>query len=166
MVAKPQGPRQKRGRPGEGLSEGWRSSDTLRGSKGNRPIDYWVPLVYYAPWLEGRTVERVTQHIDILPTVIELMGHTDPFFAFGHTAFGTTVPPFSIWSNNGIYTITGDVQQVQFDGERILGVVPIADGSAPDAVLAAEMELHLKAAVQQFNGRMNRSELTIKPQLP
>jgi phosphoglycerol transferase MdoB-like AlkP superfamily enzyme len=136
------------------------------GSQGNRPIDYWVPLVYYAPWLESRTEERVTQHIDILPTVVDLIGHTDPFFALGHPALGTSVPPYAIWSNNGVYTINSAVQQVQFDGERVLGVVPIVNGSAPDPVLAAEMELYLKAAIQQYNDRMIRSALTIKPQLP
>jgi hypothetical protein len=48
----------------------------------------------------------------------------------------------------------------------VLGVVPIVNGSAPDPVLAAEMELYLKAAIQQYNDRMIRSALTIKPQLP
>lgn len=136
------------------------------GSQGNKPIDYWVPLVYFAPWLESRAVDRVTQHIDILPTVIDLIGHSDPFFSLGHPALGTTVPPLAIWSNNGMYTITSATQQVQFDGERVLGVMPIADGSAPDPVLAAEMELYLKAAIQQYNDRMIRSALTIKPLVP
>ena len=136
------------------------------GSQGNRPIDYWVPLVYYAPWVKAGTMDRITQHIDILPTTLALTGLDKPFFAFGHNALDQTVPPYAIWPNNGLFTITSATQQVQFDGERVLGVVPIQDGSAPDAVLAAEMELHMKAAIQQFTGHIVRADLSTEQQRP
>jgi phosphoglycerol transferase MdoB-like AlkP superfamily enzyme len=136
------------------------------GSQGKRPIDHWVPLVYHATWLPARTITRVTQHIDILPTVADLLDHPAPFFAFGHSALRNDVPPSAVWTNNGLYTMINGAQQIQFDGEHVLGVTSLRDGAAPDVVMAAEMELHLKAAIQQFNGRMIRSELTLEPQHP
>lgn len=137
------------------------------GSQGHRPIDYWVPLLYYAPKiLLPYQVDRVTQHIDIVPTVLDVIGYSKPFFSFGHTAVHSVVQPYAIWSNNGLYTVTSAKQQVQFDGEKILNVLTIIPGMAPDPVEAAAMELHLKAAIQQYNAHMAGSELTIKPEQP
>jgi phosphoglycerol transferase MdoB-like AlkP superfamily enzyme len=129
------------------------------GSMGNKPIDYWVPLIYHAAWLPAVEHRSVTQHIDILPTVLDLVGHDDAFFAFGHSMLRKRVPPVAIWSNNGIFTITGPTQQVQFDGERVIGVLPLRD-QAVDPTSAGDLELHLQAAIQQYNKCLLGSTLT------
>ncbi|MEZ4755993.1 MAG: sulfatase-like hydrolase/transferase [Flavobacteriales bacterium] len=130
------------------------------GSMGNKAIDYWVPLVYHAAWLPPRAHDAVTQHIDILPTVLDLIGHRGYFFAFGHSMLRQRVPPMAIWSNNGIFTITDAGQQVQFDGGHIVQITPLNDGEV-DVTAAATLELHLKAAIQQYNTRLLSATLTV-----
>lgn len=135
------------------------------GSIGNKPIDHWVPLVYHAPWLTPGEHRAVTQHIDILPTVLDLIGHKGAYFAFGHSLLRRRVPPVAIWTNNGIHTITGTDQQVLFDGEHVLDVIQLGSGSA-DIAVTADLELHLKAALQQYNNHLLHSTLTVPMDVP
>lgn len=121
------------------------------GNHSDKPIDHWIPLVVHAP---GRVLpykhEGVTQQIDILPMVLDLAGYDHPFFSFGHSPLRLE-SGYAIMASNGIYHIIGRQAQVQFDGERIVGTVPLNGATKVDPVLAAEMELRLKAAIQQFN---------------
>lgn len=79
--------------------------------------------------IQPRTEERVTQHVDIVPTVLDLIGYDAPFFAFGHSALRPASPPYAIWTNNGLYSITSATSQLQFDGERIIGTTTLATDS-------------------------------------
>ncbi len=121
------------------------------GSHSDKPIDHWIPLVVHAP---GRVLpykhEGVTQQIDILPMVLQLAGHDRPFFSFGHSPLRNE-GGHAIMASNGIYNIIGKRAQVQFDGDAVVGAIPLNGSSNVDPVLAAEMELRLKAAIQQFN---------------
>lgn len=137
------------------------------GQQGNKPIDYWVPLAFVAPgFLPPGKDDRIVQHIDILPTVLRLIGHSKPFFAFGHDALDRTVPPYAIWSNNGLYSITSEHQQLRFNGEAVLDITPLGTDGHIDNLEAADMERRLKAAIQQFNGRLLRGDLTLRPSRP
>src|SRR5690606_8683185 len=43
-------------------------------------IDYWIPLIYYSPeWIAPEEMHRVTQQIDILPTLMQLIAYERPF---------------------------------------------------------------------------------------
>ena len=57
------------------------------GSHSDKAIDHWVPLFYYMPnKIAPAAQPRITQHIDILPTTLDLIGCSDRFFSFGHSA--------------------------------------------------------------------------------
>lgn len=141
------------------------------GQHSDKAIDYWIPLLYYMP---GRIAplekDRVTQHIDILPTALDLIDHEKPFFSFGHSALRKQSPPYAISASNGVYHILSDRMQVHFDGEKVLDATPLAEGDSTlmgmEPLRAAEMELYLKAAIQQFNGHLLRNSLVAKPELP
>jgi phosphoglycerol transferase MdoB-like AlkP superfamily enzyme len=137
------------------------------GAQGNRPIDYWVPLVYFSPLgMATRSEERVTQHVDILPTVLDLVGYDAPFLAFGHSAIRPSSPPYAIWTNNGLYSLTSATRQIQFDGEHIIGITEMASDPTQGPEHTAELEAHLKAAIQQYNSRMITAALTVTPTAP
>lgn len=123
--------------------------------------DYWVPLLFYMPArIKPSRNELVVQHIDILPTVLQMTGHRGRFFSFGHSAIAATRPPIAISSSNGIYLAIGsDRRQLKFDGEHVLPP-PAAADRMPDT---RDMEPWLKAAIQQFNGHLLRGELMAKP---
>lgn len=135
----------------------------------NKATDYWVPLFFHAP---GKFMPvqqpRVTQHIDILPTVLDLIGYDKPFFSFGHSALQLFSPPYAITASNGIYQCFGDRYHMRFDGNRVMDVGSLDnersdDGVAPSDEEVLDMENRLKAAIQQFNGHLIRGELIERP---
>lgn len=136
------------------------------GKHGDLPIDYWVPLLFVAPWITPAAVEHTTQHIDILPTVMAMIGHPDPFFSFGHDALASTTPACAVWVNNGIYTIIDAQMRLRFDGTQVVGSQPAGSGVGPSAGQvehAARLEQRLKAAIQQFNHHLLNGTLVVKP---
>ncbi|MBX2978661.1 MAG: LTA synthase family protein [Flavobacteriales bacterium] len=144
------------------------------GAHGDLPIDYWVPLLYYAPGvavsehpnpLVGEARDAVTQHIDILPTVLDLTGQQRPVFSFGSSALRNTHQGVAIWSANGIYSITNAHMQLQFDGERVVDQRMIDDTLSEEArtAMATNLEQRLKAAIQQFNHHLMRGALVAQP---
>ena len=129
-------------------------------------IDYWIPLIYYSPeWIAPEEMHRVTQQIDILPTLMQLIAYERPFFSFGNSALDRKAPSYAIMRSNALYNAIGNEMQIQFDGERMVNTIPLGEND-PDPLIAAEMELQLKAAIQQFNGHMRRGELIHQPDRP
>jgi uncharacterized sulfatase len=138
------------------------------GKHSDKAIDYWVPLLYFMPErIAPYQSDGVTQHIDILPTTLQLIDHEKPFFSFGHSALRNS-PEYAVLNNNGVYNIIGGSMQLQFNGAEVLGVRTLdMDATVPvDSTLANEMELRLKAAIQQVNGHLLRRELTVRPNTP
>ncbi len=142
------------------------------GQNYNKAVDYWVPLLYHMPaHLPPRAQHRVTQHIDVLPTVLDLIGHRKPFFSLGHSALRPFSPPYAVMASNQVYHAVGDRFMIHFDGDRLLGV----DNLGPDTVgpmgeprdlVAFDMLVRLQAAVQQFNGHLLNNTLTVKVARP
>jgi phosphoglycerol transferase MdoB-like AlkP superfamily enzyme len=132
------------------------------GVHGDLPIDYWVPLLYLAPWLPAEPLDGVAQHIDIVPTTLKIIGYEKPFFSFGQ------LPAVSdhgaIWYANGLYTITSDRMQLQFDGDRIVGSTVIGESfPSENERYAHELQLaqRLQAAIQQYTHHMANGSLTL-----
>lgn len=128
----------------------------------NKATDYWVPLLYHMPGrIAPQEEERVTQHIDILPTVLDLIGHDEPFFSFGHSALRSDSPRIAIMASNGIYQCVSERLHLQFDGHQVVGTSPLADNRDTTGLgtLKTDMILHLRAAIQQFNSHLRSGDL-------
>lgn len=135
------------------------------GAHGDLPIDYWVPLLYLAPWLPADTLPNVTQHIDILPSILLNTGYAKPFFSFGQVPVGNGAMHGAIWYANGLYTITSDRMQLQFDGDQVVGTTLIAEFREGEEREPHERELRqrLQAAIQQYTHHMTAGTLVIPP---
>lgn len=117
------------------------------GQQYSEAVDYWVPLLFHMPEaIAPRTVDRVTQHIDILPTTMDLIGWSRPFFSFGSSALREERAPMAVTRTTGSY--------LAIDAEGVLR----SDGKGRSS---SEKERVLQAAIQQFNNRMLRQELTV-----
>ncbi|MCB9163665.1 MAG: LTA synthase family protein [Flavobacteriales bacterium] len=128
----------------------------------NKATDYWVPLLYHMPGrIAPQQQERVTQHIDILPTVLDLVGHGKPFFSFGHSALRQHTPPIAIMASNGIYQCVSEKLHLQFDGHHVVGTSPLSAevDTTGLGTLKKDMTLHLSAAIQQFNSHLRNGDL-------
>lgn len=120
--------------------------------------DYWIPLLYFMPSnIAPGMNDRVTQHIDILPTVLDLIGHDEPFFSFGSSALRSERAPMAVTHTTGSYLAIDSTGLLRFDG---------VNAEAPPIVMTLVPDTHvkertLKAAIQQFNNRLLKNELTV-----
>lgn len=119
--------------------------------------DYHVPLLYVMPArLAASASERVTQHIDILPTVLDLLGYDKAFFSFGSSALRNERMPCMVTASTATYLI------VDGEGAFLLGATELGDGviGSHDA-RKDSLERQLQAAVQQFHNHLLTNELHV-----
>lgn len=117
--------------------------------------DYWVPLMFYMPAaITPVTTDRVTQHIDIVPTALDIIGHNEPFFSFGSSALRDERAPCMMTASTGQY--------IAVDGEGTLrySAKDLMEGDIPPLDRDRELRRNLQAAVQQFNNRLLARKLT------
>ena len=124
------------------------------------------PIIIYDPsHAEGRMEDKVAQQIDILPTVLGMLGYSKPYVAFGIDVLNT--PANDTWAVNylnGIYQYVKYGYVLQFDGKETKGVYQLTDrlmrhnlkGKVPQQ---AQMERELKAIIQQYMMRMTQNKL-------
>ena len=126
------------------------------------------PIIIYEP---GDTLrqpaiqDKIAQQIDILPTVMGLVGYPDPYFAFGIDVLNT--PADSTWAVNylnGIYQYVKHGHVLQFDGQHTRAVYALTDSLMQHNLLGrvpqqAQMEREVKAIIQQYMTRMNQDRL-------
>lgn len=123
--------------------------------------DHWVPLLYFTPGaIAPHTNDRVTQHIDILPTVLDLIGHPEPFFSFGSSALRNERMPLALVYNTGVYMGIDSAGVAHFDGENVPAPpAELTTYQPPAPIKVATM----KAAIQQFSGSLLRGKLVAEP---
>lgn len=140
----------------------------------NRLGNYAVPMVYYHPGnskLKGRNLQ-LTQHIDIMPSVIDYAGAGGKFVSFGRSVFSGSKHPFVINYLNHLYQYMEGDWVLFHDGDNPTGLYNfktdsllnrnIIEHSVPEGenVPLERLENRFKSIVQQFNSRMINNNLT------
>lgn len=137
---------------------------------------YKVPIIFYAPGMpdmSGLDTERIVDQIDIMPTVMGVLGYDRPYISFGQDAIHT--PPSEKFAVNyvpasGIYQFLKGDYLIQFDGEKVLKAYRFRTDplmkedvrqSMPQDTLRS-LEQQLKSIIQQYMQRMNSNELVIR----
>ena len=137
---------------------------------------YNVPVIFYAPGLpelKGLDKEKIVDQIDIMPTVLGILGYDRPYVGFGQDALHTSASEkFAVnyLPSSGIYQFLKGDYLIQFDGEKVIHAyrfrtdVLMRDDvkdSMPQEV-RKEMETQLKSIIQQYMQRMNNNELVYR----
>lgn len=137
---------------------------------------FTVPILFYAPGmpeLQGKDTETVVEQIDIMPTVLGILGYDRPYIGFGQDILHTPKEDkFAVnyISGSGIYQLVKGDYLIQFDGEQVIHAyrfrtdVLMKDDvkdSMPQEV-RKEMETQLKSIIQQYMQRMNNNELVYR----
>jgi len=123
------------------------------------------PIIIYDPQAEGGMQDKIAQQIDILPTVLGMLGYPKSYFAFGIDLLST--PPEDTWAVNylnGIYQYVKDGYVLQFDGQQTKAVYSLGDRLMQHNLLGKtekqpQMEQELKAIIQQYMERMTQNRL-------
>ena len=112
---------------------------------------------------EGQMIDKIAQQIDILPTVLGMLGYQKPYFGFGIDLLNT--PSEDTWAVNylsGIYQYVKHGYVLQFDGQKSKALYALSDSlmqqnliHQPSAISHQQlMEQELKAIIQQYMERM------------
>jgi arylsulfatase A-like enzyme len=109
--------------------------------------------------------DKIAQQIDILPTVLGMLGYQKPYFAFGIDVLNT--PAEDTWAVNylnGIYQYVKHGHVLQFDGQQTKAVYALSDSLMQHNLKGKvaqqpQMEKELKAIIQQYMERMTQDRL-------
>ena len=131
-----------------------------------------VPLIFYHPtdtFFRGRD-ERILSHIDIMPTVLDLVGYQDDFFSFGHSAFDT-VPGFTfsdIANKKMFFEHTGiHPHLLIYQRDQAVAMYHFLDRDMIQNMIydkppvVASMERRLRAIIQIYNHCLIHNQMTV-----
>ncbi|MFV0484147.1 MAG: LTA synthase family protein [Bacteroidales bacterium] len=131
-----------------------------------------IPMMLYMPGKEdftGFDDSTYVQQIDVMPTIMNLVGNKEPYISFGQDMFDKDADRFVFTSNSGSYLIIKDGYLLQFNGQESIGLYNIRTDefmknnliSTNDSI-QKQMENHVKAIIQDYSNRMIDNNLTIK----
>lgn len=139
---------------------------------------YKVPVIFFAPGLpqlKGLDRETIVDQIDIMPTVLGLLGYDRPYVGFGQDIFRTPASEkmaVNYIPTSGIYQLLKGDYLIQFDGTQVLHAYrfrtdklmqeDVKDTMPQDTL--KEMEQTLKSIIQQYMERMNSNNLVYREQ--
>lgn len=126
---------------------------------------YSVPILIYDPSGELPKGIRsgVAQQIDIMPTLLGILGYDQPYIAFGKDLLSQS----DTWAVNymsGIYQYLQNDTLIQYDGEKVTATyIPSSDPllKQPLSTYPASHEQKLKAIIQQYMTRMTGNKLVM-----
>ena len=126
------------------------------------------PVIFYDPTGEMGVGMRdaIAQQIDIMPTILNYLGYDQPYMGFGIDLLNA--PAKDTWAVNylhGIYQYVKYGYVLQFDGQKTRAVYRLDDSLMKQNLLGKvgeqqQMELELKAIIQQYMERMSQNRLT------
>jgi len=125
---------------------------------------YSIPLLFYDPGaqLQG-TNDRTCQQADIMPSILDYLGFSNSFSAFGNSIFDTLQPAFAIaYTGNG-YQLISDEYILLFSGDKAIklwnyrsdpsGEINLIDNDK-HSIITSKLTLQLKAYIQQYNNSL------------
>jgi arylsulfatase A-like enzyme len=125
------------------------------------------PVIIYDPSgsVKPGMQQAIAQQIDIMPTVLSILGYNKPFLSFGCDLM--TTPPqktYAVNYTNGFYQYVKYGYVMQFDGKNTKAIYALSDrlmkhnlvGKVPQQ---KQMERELKAIIQQYMYRMVNDKL-------
>jgi len=126
------------------------------------------PIIIFEPGNTERQPEiqdKIAQQIDIMPTVMGILGYQKPYFAFGIDLLNT--PAEDTWAVNylnGIYQYVKHGHVLQFDGSQTKAVYALSDSLMQHNIAGKlpqqpQMERELKAIIQQYMERMTQDRM-------
>ncbi|VXB72855.1 Sulfatase [Flavobacterium sp. 9AF] len=128
-----------------------------------------VPILIYKPNsdLVGKSNE-IAQHMDIFPTVMDLIGYDKPFRSWGRSLLTKEkdIAPYLINYNSNNYYFMKDEYICLFDGSKAIGFFEIKDRKLENNLIKKrnekmnELEIQCKAFIQDYFNRIIDKNLT------
>ncbi|SES86713.1 LTA synthase family protein [Prevotella sp. kh1p2] len=125
------------------------------------------PIIIFDPSGEVQPGMRngIAQQIDIMPTVLSILGYGKPYLSFGCDLMTTPMlDTYAVNYLNGVYQYVKHGYTMQFNGRKVVGMYKLTDllmqHNLVDKVpLQRQMERELKAIIYQYMYRMVNDRL-------
>ncbi len=126
-----------------------------------------IPLVFFHPTdttFKGIN-DKVVSQIDIMPTILDLIGYDQKFYAFGHSIFSEEC--FSPSYVNNKYLMFGKKHLLTFLDDKSLGLYDLKDKLLdPNRLeqrtkIAKALEQILKAYIQTYHNHLINNSMTV-----
>jgi phosphoglycerol transferase MdoB-like AlkP superfamily enzyme len=118
-----------------------------------------IPILFYMrsdPSLRGEN-KHVSQQIDIMPSVLDLLDYDKPFFSFGTSVFDSAAAHFALSINGSQYDLIEGDHVLSFDGQKATSLFYIPKDSLlstnillVDTIKRNQMEQRVKAVLQTY----------------
>ncbi|MDR2432658.1 MAG: sulfatase-like hydrolase/transferase [Puniceicoccales bacterium] len=131
---------------------------------------YSIPIIFFDP--NGRLVGKsneVAQQIDIMPSILDLVGSKRNYFSFGSSLFDQNAPRFAISHKDGIYQLITKDFVCKFDGKDVIGLYRRSDFflennlvEDPKYLVKKEnLQNFTKAFLQQYGKSIKNNAMTV-----
>jgi phosphoglycerol transferase MdoB-like AlkP superfamily enzyme len=130
-----------------------------------------VPILFYHPsdtLLKGRW-DTVMQQVDIMPSVLSLLGYGKPFFSLGFNVFNENDPHMAVAFKFDRYQMLHGGMLLTFDGEQVmalhdLAIDPMAHNDTNEVRLdeTALRERLMKGYLQNYTRALIHNRMTLE----
>lgn len=130
-----------------------------------------VPILFFHPsdtLLKGRW-DTVMQQVDIMPSVLSLLGYGKPFFSLGFNVFNGNDPHMAVAFKFDRYQILNDGMLLTFNGEQVmalydLAIDPMAHNDTKEVRLdeTALRERLMKGYLQNYRRALIHNRMTLE----
>ncbi len=138
------------------------TNESVRSEFQNDFGSYCIPIIFYksGSCLTGMK-NRISQQIDIMPSVLDYLNFDEEYIAFGNNLFDDSRESFAFNTNGSTYHLYMNDHMLEMIDNQIAGLYNFRD----DRMLAKnikdnndslriQMELKLKAVIQSYNNRL------------
>ena len=128
-----------------------------------------IPILIFDPngKYNGENTD-LAQHIDIYPTVLDMIGYKDPFRSWGSSLLDKNHKDFVFNYNSGVYYYAEGNYICTFDGKKAIGFYSATDKKLTKNLIKSRnkemnnLELSCKAFLQDYYHRIIDKKLNIK----
>ncbi len=126
-----------------------------------------VPLFMFEPQNpQGKTISNTTQHLDILPLVLNKIGYSGKYFSFGRNPLDTTQQGFAVQFPNDIYQIAEYPWVLQLSNGEAFQLLNVEADTQPNLIdkekeKAEALSKKLKAFIQIYNTRLIENRTSV-----
>ena len=142
------------------------SSEHFAEKTNSSPGDFHILGAIYTPdgSLRGETFEPTSQ-MDVMPTLLGILGYDAPYFAYGRDALKSCENPITIVYDNGAYKAFSAEYIYIFTDDAIREVYHISDIARQNNLVAthysADIERRIKAYIQQYYYHAERKSYVV-----
>ena len=133
---------------------------------------YAIPILYFCPGdstLKGIDTTKLTQQIDIMPSILNYLNYENAFFSLGNSVFDKNEKNYSINFKSGIYKIIMNDFILFFDGKKSIALfnlvsdpaltVNLLNNNMPEKII---LENYLKANIQNYNNSLIDNKMSLR----